>query len=153
LVPVLVISGYGDIPTAVRAMKAGAVDFIEKPLEKKNLIYMVETILQESACTDPDSGKPLSPAETNVLTLVLGGKTSKEIGKLLHRSKRTVEWHRSHIMHKLKAENMLDLAKRVVALELIDVTARSDLARATETLESGCHCPVHETICTDQRKL
>ena len=152
-VPVLVMSAYGDIPTAVRAMKAGAVDFIEKPLEKKKLIFMVEKILHENACTDPNSGKPLSIAETNVLALVLGGKTSKEIGKLLHRSTRTIEWHRSHIMHKLKAGNMLDLIKRVVELELIDVTTKPDLARATKTLETACtrasNCPVYETMCTD----
>ena len=131
LVPVLVISGYGDIPTTVRAMKTGAVDFIEKPLEKKNLIHTVETVLHENACTDMDLGKPLSLTEKSVLALVLDGKTSKEIGKLLHRSTRTIEWHRSHIMHKLKAENMLDLVKRIVALEVIDVTARSELVRAT----------------------
>ena len=136
LVPVLVMSGFGDIPTTVRAMKAGAVDFVEKPLEKKNLVCVVETILQENPCTDPDSVKPLSPAETNVLALVLSGKTSKEIGRLLHRSTRTIEWHRSHIMHKLKAGNMLDLFKRVLALDLIDVTIGSDQARATEMLRN-----------------
>ena len=147
-VPVLVMSGYGNIPTAVKAIKAGAVDFIEKPLEKKKLIYMVKTILQESVCTDPDSSKPLSLAEKNILTLVLGGKTSKEISKLLHRSTRTIEWHRSNIMHKLKAANMLDLVKRVVELELIDVMATSELTKATNTLKTGSanarYCPVYE---------
>ena len=135
-IPVLIISGYGDIPTAVRAIKAGAVDFIEKPVEKKDLIHKVKSILQQSASTDPSLDTPLTQAETTVLTLVLDGKSSKEIAKVLHRSTRTIEWHRSHVMRKLKAENMLDLVRRVVAMGLIDIAAKPELVSISSPLKA-----------------
>ena len=133
-VPVLVISGYGNIPTAVRAIKAGAVDFIEKPLDKVGLVRTVESMLSEIDSTDRSLGKPLTQAETTILQLVIDGKSSKEIARLLHRSRRTVEGHRSHLMHKLNAENLLDLVKRVVSMGLIDVKTKPELQRATEVL-------------------
>jgi len=133
-VPVLVISGYGDIPTAVKAMKAGAVDFIEKPFKKKDLTDKVKSILQQSASTDTSLDKPLTQTETSVLMLVLDGKSSKDIARVLHRSTRTIEWHRSHVMRKLKAENMLDLVKRVVAMGLIDMAAKTELAKVNDML-------------------
>ncbi|MHC4436072.1 MAG: response regulator transcription factor, partial [Planctomycetota bacterium] len=111
-VPVLIMSGYGDIPTAVRAIKAGAVDFIEKPLDKAGFICKVKSMLPKSHSADTYLGKPLTLAETNVLSYVIEGKSSKEIARLLHRSTRTIEDHRSHIMRKLKAKNLLDLARR-----------------------------------------
>jgi two-component system response regulator FixJ len=137
-IPVLMVSAYGDVQTAVKAVKEGATDFIEKPLEKGNLIHKVYSTLQEIAFPDSSLGKPLSSAEMSVLSLVLDGKSSKEIARLLHRSTRTIEWHRSHLMQKLNAENMLDLAKRATALGLIDVAAKTELFGATETLETAC---------------
>jgi len=123
-IPVLMISGYGDIPTAVRAIRAGVVDFIEKPLDKTMFMRKVESILPTDGFTDPDLGKPSTPAETNVLRLALDGKSSKEIAKLLHRSTRTVDGHRSNLMRKLDIDNPIDLAKRVAAMELIDITGK-----------------------------
>jgi two-component system response regulator FixJ len=119
-VPVLIMSGYGDIPTAVRAIKAGAVDFIEKPLDKVGFISKVKSLLPNTDSTDSYLGKPLTQAETNVLSYVIEGKSSREIARLLHRSTRTIEDHRSHLMRKLKAKNILDLARRVAAMGLID---------------------------------
>ena len=133
-VPVLVISGHGDIPTAVRAIKAGAVDFIEKPLNKLKFLQTVESLLPGGAFSDPHLGKPLTPAETNILGLVLDGKSSKEIARELHRSTRTIEGHRSNLMRKLHAENILDLVRRVVSLGLIDKTTQWEVARVTGTM-------------------
>jgi len=133
-VPVLIMSGYGDIPTAIRAIKEGAVDFIEKPLDKASFICKVRSFLPNIDSTDPDLGKPLTQAETNILSYVIEGKSSKEIAKLLHRSTRTIEDHRSHLMRKLKAKNLIDLAKRVVAMGLIDTRAEPELSRIIETL-------------------
>lgn len=133
-VPVLLISGYGDIPTAVKAMKAGAVDFIEKPLDKTALIRTVRSILQEATYLDPGRDNPLTQAETSVLSYVIDGKSSKEIAKLLHRSTRTIEGHRSHLMRKLRAQNVLDLAKRAAVMGLIDMRAKPELARLAETI-------------------
>ena len=120
-VPVLIISGYGDIPTAVRAIKAGAVDFVEKPLNKMSFVEKVKSILPGGSFIDPQVGRSLTPTETNVLRLVLDGKSSKEIARQLHRSLRTIEGHRSNVKRKLNAENLFDLIKRVSTMELIDM--------------------------------
>ncbi|MHC4565795.1 MAG: response regulator transcription factor [Planctomycetota bacterium] len=122
-VPVLVISAYGDIPAAVEAIKAGAVDFIEKPFDKAGLLRKIESALTEINFTDRSLGRPLTQAETTVLSLVIEGKSSKEIAKILHRSARTIEGHRSHLMRKLKAKSLLDLLLRVASMGLIDVKA------------------------------
>lgn len=118
---VLVITGYGDIPTAVKAIKAGAVDFIEKPLVKESFLLKVKSILQKNAVTDTYKGRLLTGTEKRVLKLVIDGKSNKEIANLLHRSKRTVEVHRAHIMRKLSADNLVDLVKRAVVMGLIDL--------------------------------
>ena len=133
-VPVLLMSGYGDIPTAVRAIKAGAVDFIEKPLDKAGFIHKVKSMLSKTDSADTYLGKPLTLAETNVLSYVIKGKSSKEIARLLHRSTRTIEDHRSRLMRKLKAKNLLDLARRVAAMGLIDTRAEPELSRIAESL-------------------
>jgi FixJ family two-component response regulator len=90
-IPVLVVSAYGNIETAVRAMKAGAVDFAEKPLGKTCFIRKVKSMLSDVNSTDTFPGKSLTQAETTVLGLVVDGKSSKEIARLLHRSTRTIE--------------------------------------------------------------
>lgn len=133
-VPVLLMSGYGDIPTAVRAIKAGAVDFIEKPLDKTSFTCKVRSFLPNIDSTDSYIGKPLTQAETNILSHIIEGKSSKEIARLLHRSTRTIEGHRSNLMRKLKAKNILDLAKRVTVMKLIDTKAEPELMRINEIL-------------------
>ena len=120
-VPVLMITGYGDIPTAVKAMKAGAVDFIEKPLEKKIFVRMIKSILKKSVSTHSDLGTSLTRAEKKILQLVIDGKSNKEIAIMLHRSSRTIEVHRAHIMHKLGVDNLVDLVKRVATMGLVDL--------------------------------
>ena len=135
-VPVLMMSGYGDIPTAIRAIKAGAVDFIEKPLDKADFIRKIKSMLPEIDFTDTYLGKPLTQAEISLLGLVIQGKSSKDIARLFHRSKRTIEGHRSHLMRKLNAENLIDLANRVASLGLIDMTIKPELSRATNILRT-----------------
>jgi len=135
-IPVLVMSAYGDIPTAVRAIKAGATDFIEKPLNKRGFVGKVKSMLGQSPCPDTHLGNPLTQMETEVLGLVIDGKSSKEIAKVLCRSRRTVEAHRSHLMHKLGAENLLDLLKRTESMGLIDMTTTPELARRTKILST-----------------
>lgn len=125
-IPVLIITGYGDIPTAVKAMQAGAVDFIEKPLDKKNLVRKIRATLQKNASTNPDLGDSLTRAEMRILQLVIQGKSNKEISNLLHRSARTIEVHRAHIMHKLGVDNLVDLIKRVASMGLVDLRETSE---------------------------
>ena len=121
LLPVLIITGYGDIPMAVRALKLGASDFIEKPLDREGFLSTVELILKRTFPADPLLNKVLSKTEIEVLRLVLDGKSNKEIARLQHRSIRTIESHRSHIMRKLGASNLIDLLKRTVTMGLFEL--------------------------------
>jgi FixJ family two-component response regulator len=120
-VPVLIVTGCGDIPTVVECMKAGAVDVIEKPLDKKDFLQRVKSILQENGeHRDTHLGKDLTRSEMRVLKLVLDGKTNKEIACLLSRSKRTIEGHRAAGMRKLGVDNLVDLVIRARTMGLAD---------------------------------
>jgi two-component system response regulator FixJ len=121
--PVLVITGYGDVPMAVRALKAGALDFIEKPLNRKAFLAAVELALRSSAPPDRLLGSALSRAERRVLHLILDGKSNREIAELIHRSMRTVEVHRNRIMRKFGVSNVIGLVRRAAAFGLADLPA------------------------------
>ncbi len=122
-IAVLVVSGYGDIPMAVRALKAGASDFIEKPLTKQGLLSAVESALAQSGTTDPAVGKELTRAERRVLHFILDGKSNRETAQILHRSEKTIEVHRNHIMRKLGADNVVGLIRRAAAMGLMDLSS------------------------------
>jgi len=124
-VPVLIITGYGDIPTAVKAMKSGAVDFIEKPLDKANFVQKIRSVFQRNVTIDSESGDPLTLSEKNILQLVIDGKSNTEIADLLHRSVRTIETHRTHLMRKLGVNNLVDLVRRVTSMGLVDLEIKS----------------------------
>ncbi len=119
--PVLLVTGYGDIPTAVTAMKAGAVDFIEKPLDTETLLRKVKSLLLSNAVSDFIKDNPLTKSEVGILRLVIEGKSSKEVANTLHRSVRTIEVHRARIMQKLGVNNLIDLVKRAVIMGLVDL--------------------------------
>ncbi len=120
--PVLVVTGYGDIPTAVSAVKAGAVDFIEKPLETETFLRKVKSLLRYNTVIDSIRDNPLTRSEVKILRLVIEGRSSKEIANLLHRSIRTVEAHRARIMQKLGVDNLVDLVKRAAVIGLVNLT-------------------------------
>jgi two-component system, LuxR family, response regulator FixJ len=124
--PVLVVTGYGDIPTAIKAIKAGAVDFIQKPLDRKSLLKKVQSLLQENSNL---FGKELSRMELKVLKHVMDGKSSKEIANLLNRSSRTIEFHRSNIMIKFGVDNIVNLIKRVVSMKLVVPQEQQDRSK------------------------
>ncbi|MCK4789419.1 MAG: response regulator transcription factor [Desulfobacteraceae bacterium] len=134
--PVLMITGYGDIPTAVQAVKAGVVDFIEKPLAKDDFLRKVKSILQDNPSAGASVAAPLTPRETRVLELIIEGKTNQEIADLLHRSIRTIEVHRSRVMNKLDAENLIDLLKRAAAIGLVDLPAKQEPDYITRNCEN-----------------
>jgi two-component system response regulator FixJ len=114
-IPVFIITGYGDIPTAVEAIKAGANDFVEKPLDKKSFVRKVKSLLPENG-NGKHLGEPLTQTEQRVLRLVLDGKSNKEMANLLNRSSRTIEVHRARVMRKLGAESLVELVKRAYAI-------------------------------------
>lgn len=118
--PVLIVTGYGDIPMAIRAVKAGALDFIEKPLKSKTLADIINITLKQNSLESLIKGKSLTKTETIILRMILQGKTNREIATTLHRSIRTVEDHRLHIMRKLNVENVVDLVKRAAAMGIIE---------------------------------
>jgi two-component system response regulator FixJ len=113
---VIVMTSYADIPLAVRAVKAGAVDFVEKPLEWDSLMLLIESQLEDDGQAEGLKGMALTKREITVLRFLLHGKSNKEIAHALHRSVRTIEVHRSHIMRKLDADNIVDLVKRATAM-------------------------------------
>ncbi|MCK4751858.1 MAG: response regulator transcription factor [Planctomycetes bacterium] len=119
-IPVIVVTAYGDVPMAVRAMKAGAVNFIEKPLKRPALLKIVESVLQQSSFADSSAGHTLTKAEKKILKMILDGNSNKEIAYKLDRAVRTVEEHRSHIMRKFNADSIVDLVKKAAKLDFSD---------------------------------
>ncbi len=111
--PVLMISGHGDIPMAVKAMKLGAADFIEKPFDGSTVVRKV-TAAQQSAAGNTGLARgceKLTSRECEIMQLIAAGGSSKEIGRQLGVSPRTVETHRARIMSKLGARNAADLVR------------------------------------------
>jgi two-component system, LuxR family, response regulator FixJ len=125
--PVIMITGHGDVPIAVRAMKAGAVEFIEKPFSKQLLLeHIHEAIAQDARQREEQSKQSaietrlaqLSPRERQVMELVVAGKVSKQIAAELGLSKKTVDVHRAHMMQKMGVESVAELAKQAVRARL-----------------------------------
>lgn len=117
-VPVLLVTGYGDVPIAVKAFKKGADDFMEKPLERQALLSAVESTLRRISPPDSLLDKSLTRAEMRILRLILESKSNKEMAYLLKRSVRTVEVHRSRIMRKFGVNSVVNLVKRAMEMKL-----------------------------------
>ncbi len=119
-IPIIMLTGHGDVAMAVRAMHRGAIDFIEKPFNDQLLLDRVQTALTQdlehrakrsrAAQTEILMGK-LTPREKQVLDLIVAGRPNKTIASELGISYKTVEAHRAHIMHKLNAENIAGLIR------------------------------------------
>jgi two-component system response regulator FixJ len=120
--PVFMMSGAGDIPTAVEAIRNGAYDFIEKPFYGSAVLERVRTALAASAERRNSAPTPsgfrgealLTAREREVLAQIAGGASNKEAGRTLAISPRTVEVHRARIMDKLGAKNAADLVRIVL---------------------------------------
>ncbi len=123
--PVVVMTAHGDVSTAVRAMKAGAVDFVEKPFEDEALLAAVEAALgapQASGAAGADDAADriaaLSPREREVLDLLISGKPNKLIARDLGLSPRTVEVHRARMMARLGVGSLAEAVRLAVQAEL-----------------------------------
>ena len=114
-VPVIVMTGHADVPLAVRAMKAGAVDFIEKPFGDEAILASIEGALKRKPLiTDHallERLESLTPREREVLDLLVIGHPNKVIAHRLDISPRTVEIHRAHVMEKMKAKSLPELVR------------------------------------------
>lgn len=113
--PVIILTGHGDVPVAVEAMKGGAIEFLEKPYEKQALVGAIENafnLLDNQTADDKRCGDAkakltsLTPRETEVLECLVSGLTNKGIAQALSISPRTVEIHRAHMMEKLEADSL-----------------------------------------------
>ncbi|WP_457107410.1 response regulator FixJ [Methylobacterium sp. P5_C11] len=122
-IPVVMMTGHGDVPLAVAAMKLGACDFIEKPFDDAALLQAVRSALERGGpveVADPDLQEfvrrvgTLSERERQVLDQLVAGGTSKEIGRALAISPRTVEIYRAKLMAKTQAANLQELVRSAV---------------------------------------
>jgi FixJ family two-component response regulator len=125
--PIIFITGHGDVPTTVQAMKAGAVEFLTKPFDDEVLLTAIRHALKRSMAVLDDqaettalrsSYESLTPREQEVLRLVVAGMLNKQIGLKLGISEITVKAHRGKMMQKMKAESLADLVKTAVRLGL-----------------------------------
>ncbi|MBA5779133.1 response regulator transcription factor [Stappia sp. F7233] len=124
--PVFVISGQGDIPMAVEAIKQGAHDFLEKPFDAETVVMRVRDAIAANRRNRSANGGPkvdfpgaeeLTPREREVLEQITAGASNKEAGRTLGISPRTIEVHRARIMEKLGARNAADLVRIVLTGE------------------------------------
>jgi two-component system, LuxR family, response regulator FixJ len=123
-IPALALVDHGDISTAVRAIRAGADNCIEKPVAAVRLRSEILSLLAQSMTGPSHSTLALTPMEKTVLERILEGKTSSETARILHRSPRTIEVHRSHIMRKLGVSGMVDLVRVASEIGLFDAAGR-----------------------------
>lgn len=121
--PIIFLSAHGDVPIAVHAIKAGAVDFLEKPFRDQELIDKVQHAIEENARLRRELVErnriaaridALTPREREVMELVVQGKTNKAIASELGLSQRTVEIHRARVMGKMQAESLPELVQMVM---------------------------------------
>lgn len=124
--PAVFISGHGDIPMAVRAVNAGALDFIEKPFDDEALLERIARAFELDrgrSASETETAEirrrleRLTPRERDVLRGIVAGKLNKQIGDDLDISVRTVELHRGRVLEKLGAANAADLVRMVLPLE------------------------------------
>ncbi len=125
---IIIITGHGDVPMAVRAVTAGAVDFIEKPFNNQSMLDTVHKAIEQDAIQRGESSRiqeieahynELTPREKEVLQFVIEGKRNKIIAADMNISQSTVEAHRSRVMEKMAAETLSDLMRMALTLKLI----------------------------------
>jgi len=137
LMPIIVITGHANVPLAVRAMKAGVADFIEKPFERETILKAVEIALETARQRDlikiqraaiGRRRQTLTKREDQVLSLVVGGMSNREIADELGLSVRTVEIYRGKVMLKMQADNLAALIRMTLAPESVATTENVALA-------------------------
>ncbi len=122
-IPIIFLSGHGDVPMAARAFRAGAVDFLEKPFDAAQLLSRIEDALdRDRRMREQDRQRRqaharyqrLTPREREVMALVVEGKSNKEIARLLDVSHRTIDVHRARVMEKMGVRTLPQLVDKAV---------------------------------------
>ena len=125
MLPIIVMTGYADVPTSVRAFKGGAVDFLRKPVPPKKLVAQIREAIEidrraRAAAAErtsvADRIAHLTPREREVMELLAVGKSSREIATGLGLSVRTVEGHRRTVLRKMDADSAVQLARAIASL-------------------------------------
>ncbi|HUD30696.1 MAG TPA: response regulator [Novosphingobium sp.] len=131
VIPVILVTGYGDIPMTVRAMRAGAVDFLPKPFDDEQLLAAVHVALaadrtrraaQAGTSTLRDAHEALTPREREVMALVVTGLMNKQVAARLELSEITVKIHRGNVMRKMQAQSLADLVRMAEQLGVRDAS-------------------------------
>jgi FixJ family two-component response regulator len=126
-IPVIFITAHGDIPMSVRALKAGAVEFLTKPFRDQDLLDAIQQALQRDAAAQELQAEihrldqrfhTLTAREREVMTFVVTGMLNKRIAAEIGASEATVKVHRGNVMRKMQAESLVDLARMADKLEL-----------------------------------
>jgi len=119
-IPIVFLTGHGDIPMTVRAMKAGAVEFLTKPVKSRDLLVAIRGAIERARVSHQarrdalalrERYERLTPREREVLPLVVAGLLNKQIAGEVAASEGTVKFHRAHIMKKMEAESLADLVR------------------------------------------
>jgi two-component system, LuxR family, response regulator FixJ len=125
LIPIIFITGHGDVPMAVEAMQSGAMDFIQKPFRDQDLLDRINQALEKDLVNRQALGQlnlikerleSLTPREREVMDMVVHGKANKVIAADLDLSQRTVEIHRARVMEKMHASSLAHLVRMVIEI-------------------------------------
>ena len=134
--PIVFLTGHGDIPMSVRAMKAGAVEFLTKPFREQDLLDAVQTALERDRLNREDEAliamlrqrfASLTPREQAILTLVVAGRRNKQIAFEIGTSEVTVKVHRTNLMRKMQASSLADL---IIMAGKLGIARQSSIARS-----------------------